>query len=40
MDLNAARDPAALERRRFIADSARGACGAGVVGLLLALHAR
>ena len=40
MDLNAARNPAALERRRFIADTARAACGAGVVGLLLALHAR
>ncbi len=40
MNLNAARDPAALERRRFIADTARAACGAGVVGLLLALHAR
>ena len=40
MNPPAARDPVALERRRFIADSARAACGVGVVGALLALYAR
>ena len=40
MNYPVARGPVALERRRFITDTARAACGAGVVGLLLALHAR
>jgi ferredoxin-type protein NapG len=40
MDKPAPRDEPALARRQFLADTARAACGAGVVGLLLALHAR
>ncbi|MBI5718891.1 MAG: ferredoxin-type protein NapG [Burkholderiales bacterium] len=31
---------AARERRRFLLDAARGACGAGAIGLMLALQAR
>jgi ferredoxin-type protein NapG len=33
-------DRTALARRQFLADTARAACGAGVVGLLLSAHAR
>jgi ferredoxin-type protein NapG len=39
-DRNVKRVPAAVDRRRFLADGARAACGVGLAGLLLALYAR